>query len=351
MRAPSWPNLTGLLALAAPRVRANFQAPERIKKKRASWANGLAAREPMPHNDSKDSRPRRLHLRSAFWAGAVSSRRSRGSWRRCQGQRKITTGDSRLSRRIIALHRAGSGPCVVWRIRCSCDYSARRRSSQLDCRRPASSLPGSDPIRGQIARRRRRRQSAADEDRTAILNSAMTLIQRAALQPGGEDFKLAVQQLNQYFDGTSPSEYQLESPAREYLKTQMPASVVEELADRNWIASRHAAHRRLHDVLPDRKPDRGQRGQSGSGSPGLRSGSSPQAQLVPPGTLGVRRLAPGVRPAVRRSASRHGDRGAGHLGRARLALHRALPPARDRRGADHLYAAAARSSPPSRDTA
>ena len=65
----------------------------------------------------------------------------------------------------------------------------------------------------------------------------MTLIQRAALQPGGDNFRLAVQKLNQYFEGTAQAEYELDSAAREYLRTQFPAGVVENLSDRTWTAN------------------------------------------------------------------------------------------------------------------
>ena len=51
----------------------------------------------------------------------------------------------------------------------------------------------------------------ASEERTAILESSITLIKRAALSPGGDNFRLAVQKLNHYFEGTSPSQYLLES--------------------------------------------------------------------------------------------------------------------------------------------
>ena len=71
-------------------------------------------------------------------------------------------------------------------------------------------------------------------NKRAILESAMNLIQRATLQPGGENFKLAVQKLNHYFEGTSPTAYELESAPREYLKTQMPVDAITGLSDRNW---------------------------------------------------------------------------------------------------------------------
>ena len=74
----------------------------------------------------------------------------------------------------------------------------------------------------------------ATEERTAILESSITLIQRAALQPGGKNFELAVKKLNQYFEGTPLSSYQLDPAAREYLATQLPAPMLKNLENRNW---------------------------------------------------------------------------------------------------------------------
>ncbi len=55
------------------------------------------------------------------------------------------------------------------------------------------------------------------EERKAILDNSITLIKRAAIKPGGDHFDQAVKKLNQYFAGTDPAEYQLDSAAREYL--------------------------------------------------------------------------------------------------------------------------------------
>jgi len=60
------------------------------------------------------------------------------------------------------------------------------------------------------------------EEKAAILKSSIELIQRAALQPGGDNFRLATQKLNQYFEGTPEQEYQIPSPARAFLKTNYP---------------------------------------------------------------------------------------------------------------------------------
>src|SRR5262249_46085528 len=84
------------------------------------------------------------------------------------------------------------------------------------------------------------------EERKAILESAITLIQRAALQPGGSHFGEAVKKLNKYFEGTNLAEYQLESSAREYLRTQYPPALLNELESTKWTL-RDARH--LEDCL------------------------------------------------------------------------------------------------------
>jgi hypothetical protein len=86
----------------------------------------------------------------------------------------------------------------------------------------------------------------ADEERAAILESSITLIQRAALQPGGKNFQYAVQKLNQYFEGTPLAEYQLESAPRAYLTTQLPPNMLREIESRNWTL-RDARH--LEDCM------------------------------------------------------------------------------------------------------
>jgi tetratricopeptide (TPR) repeat protein len=120
-----------------------------------------------------------------------------------------------LNRRIrlwSGLTALGLGLMPLW----GCDYS----------KPPMLNSPAG--AGGELARLPR-----ADE-RSAILESSITLIQRAALQPGGKNFELAVKKLNQYFEGTPLSSYQLEPAARDYLATQLPASMLKGLENRNW---------------------------------------------------------------------------------------------------------------------
>ena len=72
------------------------------------------------------------------------------------------------------------------------------------------------------------------EERKAILDNSIMLIQRAVIQPGGDHFAEAVQKLNQYFDGTDPAEYQLDSAAREYLTTQLGPDAIKDFQGTAW---------------------------------------------------------------------------------------------------------------------
>jgi hypothetical protein len=165
-----------------------------------------------------------------------------------------------------------------------CDYSRRESYEDADRVQTVSALPGPEqspagkPAAIGVGQRRN------DDTRTALLNSAMTLIQRAALQPGGENFKLAVQKLNQYFDGTSRSEYELDSAAREYLKTQLPAAVVDSFSNQNWSDhdTRHIEDCMMYYPIANRV---GGNGENLARVRRVFEWVVEQVQLVPPGTL------------------------------------------------------------------
>jgi hypothetical protein len=113
-----------------------------------------------------------------------------------------------------------------------CNYSREPLDTDVEESR-AGALPPLDaqpalPIAGAG------RSASGDERRAATLASVMTLIERSAIQPGGGHFAHAIRLLNHYFEGTAPSEYQLESVARQYLKTQLPAAMLTELENPNW---------------------------------------------------------------------------------------------------------------------
>jgi hypothetical protein len=171
---------------------------------------------------------------------------------------------------------------------CACDYSSSSPLSarpELDADFPA--VPADRPAPDAVAKLDK--VPRATEERTAILESSVTLIQRAALQPGGDNFKLAVKKLNHYFEGTSLSAYGLEPPAREFLATQLPAPMIKNLENRNWSIrdTRHIEDCMMYYVIASRVAgvgedlDRVRR---------VFDWVVRQVQLVPPGALGSGRL-------------------------------------------------------------
>jgi hypothetical protein len=114
-----------------------------------------------------------------------------------------------------------------------CDYSGSDALEPDVSDSGAGALPDLDPAMagpkaGSAVGQR------AEEERNAILQSVMTLIERSAVQPGGGHFQLAIKKLKHYFEGTASPEYQLDSAPREYLKTQLPATMLAELENPNW---------------------------------------------------------------------------------------------------------------------
>jgi hypothetical protein len=166
-----------------------------------------------------------------------------------------------------------------------CDYSRQETYNDISAPPSVSALPGPAAPSGNTNVPVATSVKRDDDTRQALLNSAMNLIQRAPLQPGGEDFKLAVQKLNQYFDGTSPTAYQHESLSREYLHTQMPPAIVDELADRNWTIrdARHVEDCMMYYPIANRI---GGVGENLERVRRIFAWTVAQAQLVPPGALG-----------------------------------------------------------------
>jgi hypothetical protein len=128
------------------------------------------------------------------------------------------------------------------------------------------------------------------EERNAILDSAITLIKRAALQPGGAHFAQAVQKLNQYFEGRDLAEYQLDSAAREYLGTQLSPDFLKNLEKSEWDSQRDTRHIEdcmMYYGIANRVAGAGQ---SLDRVRRVFSWVVQQVQLVPAGTLGAGQL-------------------------------------------------------------
>jgi hypothetical protein len=130
------------------------------------------------------------------------------------------------------------------------------------------------------------------EERKAILDSSITLIERAAMQPGGEHYAQAVKKLNQYFEGTNPAEYQLDSSAREYLTAQFGGpQPITEFQREAWTDrdTRHVEDCMMYSAIAKRV--------SGVGDDLTRvrrlfDWMIRQIELVPAGSFGASRLGP-----------------------------------------------------------
>jgi len=115
------------------------------------------------------------------------------------------------------------------------------------------------------------------------------LIQRAALQPGGKNFDLAIQKLNHYFEGTSLQDYELDPAARAYLETQLTPQMLKEIENRNWVPrdTRHIEDCMMYYGIASRI--------AGTGEDLARvrrvfDWVIRQIQLVPAGSLGAGRM-------------------------------------------------------------
>lgn len=70
-----------------------------------------------------------------------------------------------------------------------------------------------------------------EDERKAILNSSLRLIQDASSNPGGTNFDQATEQLNQYFLGTPPRSFALTDASRSYLKNRLGPNAEQALKD------------------------------------------------------------------------------------------------------------------------
>jgi hypothetical protein len=194
-----------------------------------------------------------------------------------------------LNRRLLTWHGlafAGLGLALI----AGCDYTPPGRASAAKGKLSMPELPRSGTSRagsasGGLAYRR------SAEERKAILDSIITLIQRAAIQPGGEHFAQAVKKLNQYFDGTPQSEYELGSAAREYLSTQLNPDLIRDLQGTAWTLrdTRHIEDCMMYYGIANRV--------AGAGDNLTRARRVfdwvvRQVELVPSGSFGGSRLGP-----------------------------------------------------------
>lgn len=126
-------------------------------------------------------------------------------------------------------------------------------------------------------------------EKAVILAGSIELIQRAALQPGGDNFRLATQKLNQFFEGTPKADYQLDSAARAFLQPQLSPATLSELETTIWSIrdARHLEDCMMYYGIASRV--------GGTGDDLVRvrrvfDWIVRQIQLVPPGSLGSLQL-------------------------------------------------------------
>lgn len=127
-------------------------------------------------------------------------------------------------------------------------------------------------------------------ERAAILESSIQLIKSAALKPGGDNFRLATQKLNQFFEGTPPVEYLVKTDVLRFLSRQLPSKMMEELQAHQWSESRDARHiedcMMYHDIAS-------RVGGTGDDLARVRrvfDWTVEQVQLVPAGSMGTPQL-------------------------------------------------------------
>jgi tetratricopeptide (TPR) repeat protein len=166
-----------------------------------------------------------------------------------------------------------------------CDYSSPVSRDLTS----GSYRPGS--IRLPITAGSTKQATAARDsvERTAILESSIKLIQGAALQPGGDNFRLATQKLNQFFEGTSATEYQLDPACLEFLSPQLPPQLLQELQSAEWTLrdARHLEDCMLYYGIANRV---GGTGDDLSRTLRVFDWVTRHVQLVPRGSLGGRQL-------------------------------------------------------------
>jgi len=124
-----------------------------------------------------------------------------------------------------------------------CDYGSPNRAELPSGTFRPGVTPNPSGKRATTATASRRDEA----ERAAILESSINLIQGAALKPGGDNFRLATQKLNQYFEGTPASEYHLPPEVRTFLGQWLPPEMVEDLQSPHWSESRDARH--LEDCM------------------------------------------------------------------------------------------------------
>jgi hypothetical protein len=91
---------------------------------------------------------------------------------------------------------------------------------------PAATGSASAPASGLAPKQVADNPTLQSSDKGVLLENILRLIETAPLKPGGNNFAIATENLNQYFNDTSASRYVLESQARDFLIRQMPEAAL-----------------------------------------------------------------------------------------------------------------------------
>ena len=146
-----------------------------------------------------------------------------------------------------------------------CDYASREPVATPSGTMLHGDLPVA-PSRGALARAVPEADSArpasdglaAEEitaEKAAILDNVVKLIQTGALNPRGQNFAIATKNLNQFFSGTKPADYQLDSPAREFLvSAQLLPEQIASLESPLWslVDARHVEDCMMYQTIATR---------------------------------------------------------------------------------------------------
>jgi hypothetical protein len=161
-----------------------------------------------------------------------------------------------------------------------CDYSAPAPTTVVST--PDSLIPGGGAI--------------TSEHKGVILKNVLELIRTAAMKPGGDNFRIATENLNQYFNDIRPSDFALKPEDRAALLQQFPAAAVADLENpmfRTRPDARHLEDCMLYHAVATRI---GGVGDDLSRVRRVFRWIIEQIQLVPAGSLG----APGLGQAAAR---------------------------------------------------
>jgi hypothetical protein len=123
------------------------------------------------------------------------------------------------------------------------------------------------------------------EVRKTILDSVIRLIEESPTNPGGKNFDIAAEHLNQYFDSNPDSDFQLDPAVRDYLKSRLGEPRVKVLEERQFGQrdGRHIEDCLLYHAIAARVAGQGD---DLSRARAVFDWIVRQIQLVPPGALG-----------------------------------------------------------------